>query len=77
VRNTEKIFKLIENIKKISKNINSYIPIYPDTGTGTKNIEFPEKYKISAERADWKIATNIKNSARPQSPNKRRKLIRL
>jgi hypothetical protein len=32
---------------------------------------------MPAERADRKIVTDMKNSAHPQSPNKRRKLIRL
>jgi hypothetical protein len=65
MRNTGEIFELINNIKKISKNINSYIPIYPDIDTGTENIKFSEEYKISAERADRKIITGMKNSARP------------
>jgi hypothetical protein len=77
VRNTEKIFEFVNNIKKISDNINFFIPIYPDTDIEVRDIKFFEKYKISAERTDRKTIINIKNSARPQSSNKRRKLIRL
>jgi hypothetical protein len=77
VRNTGKIFELINDIKEISENINSYIPIYPNTDTKIRNIEFSKKYKRSTERADRKIMTDIKNSTRPQSLNKRRKLTRL
>jgi hypothetical protein len=77
VQDTGEIFEFINDIKKISNNINSFIPIYPDTDIEIKNIEFFEKYKISVERAGREIVTNIKNSARPQSPSKRRKLIRL
>jgi hypothetical protein len=40
-------------------------------------LNFFEEYKMSVERAGRKIVTDIKNSARPQSLNKRRKLIRL
>jgi hypothetical protein len=58
------MFKLIKNIKEISKNINPYTPIYPDAGTKIENIEFPKKYKMLTERAGRKIITNIKNSAR-------------
>jgi hypothetical protein len=70
------IFELIDDIKKISENINSYISIYPDTDIGAGNIKFPKKYKMPAERAGRKIMTGMKNSARPQSPSKRRKLTR-
>jgi hypothetical protein len=77
VRNTGKIFEFVNNIKKISDNINSFIPIYSDTGIRVKDIKFSKKYEISAERADREIVTDIKNSARLQSSNKRRKLIRL
>jgi hypothetical protein len=76
VRNTGEIFEFIDDIKKIPDNINSFIPIYLDISIGIGNIEFSKKYKISAERADREIITNIKNSARPQSPSKRRKLTR-
>jgi hypothetical protein len=71
MRNIGKIFESINNIKKISENINFYIPIYLNTDTEAGNIEFP------VERAGRKIMTDIKNSARPQSFSKRRKLIRL
>jgi hypothetical protein len=57
VRSTGEVFELIENIKNI--------PIYPDAGAEVENIEFPEKYKIFAERAGRKIVTDMKNSARP------------
>jgi hypothetical protein len=76
MRNTGKIFEFVNDIKKISDNINPFIPIYPNTGTETKNIKFPEKYEMPTKRTGREIITNIKNSARPQSPNKRRKLIR-
>jgi hypothetical protein len=65
VRNTGKIFEFVNDIKKISDNINSFIPIYSDVGAETKNIEFFKKYEISAERADRKTVINIKNSTRP------------
>jgi hypothetical protein len=77
MRDTGEIFEFVNDIKEISENINLYTPIYPDTDTGVRNIEFSKKYKMPAERADRKIITNIKSSARPQSPNKRRNLIRL
>jgi hypothetical protein len=77
VRGTGKTFEFINDIKEISDNINFFIPIYPDADTRIEDIKFSKKYKISIERADRKIIINIKNSARPQSPNKRRKLIRL
>jgi hypothetical protein len=76
VRNTGKVFEFIDDIKKIPDNINPFIPIYPDAGTGTENIEFSEKYEMPVERAGRKVVTDIKNSARPQSSSKRRKLIR-
>jgi hypothetical protein len=76
VRNTGKIFKFINNIKEVSDNINFFIQIFSDAGIGIGNIKFLKKYKIPAERADREIITGIKNSARPQSSNKRRKLIR-
>jgi hypothetical protein len=69
------IFEFIDDIKKISDNINPFIPIYFGADIGIGNIEFSEKYKISTERTDREIITDIKNSARPQSSNKRRKLI--
>jgi hypothetical protein len=65
VRNTGKIFELINNIKKIPKKINSYIPIYPDIDIEVENIKFPETYKMPAEYTDREIMTGIKNSARP------------
>jgi hypothetical protein len=77
VRDTGEIFEFINDIKKISDNINFFIPIYSDIGIEIEDIKFSEKYKMPTERADRKIITNIKNSARPQSSSKRRKLIRL
>jgi hypothetical protein len=77
VRNTGEIFEFINDIKEISDNINFFISIYSDIDIEIGNIKFCKKYKMSAERADREIITNIKNSARPQSPNKRRKLTRL
>jgi hypothetical protein len=77
VRDTGKIFEFINDIKEISDNINFFIPIYPNADAGIKDIKFLEKYKIFAERADREIITDMKNSARPQSSHKRRKLIRL
>jgi hypothetical protein len=77
VRSTGKIVEFINDIKKVSDNIDPFISIYSDTDTRTKNIKFPEKYKISAEYADRETITGMKNFTRPQSPNKRRKLIRL
>jgi hypothetical protein len=77
VRDTGKIFEFINDIKEISDNINFFIPIYPNADAGIKDIKFSKKYKISVERAGRKIVTDMKNSARPQSLNKRRKLIRL
>jgi hypothetical protein len=65
VRNTGKIFEFVNDIKEISDNINFFISIYSNAGTGIGNIEFSEKYKMSAERADRKIMTDIKNFARP------------
>jgi hypothetical protein len=65
VRDTEKIFELINNIKEISENINFYIPIYPDVDIEIENIKFSKKYKISAEHADRKIVINIKNFIHP------------
>jgi hypothetical protein len=62
VRDTGEIFELVEDIKKISENINSYTPIYPNTDNEIKNIEFFEKYKIFAERTDREIITNMKNT---------------
>jgi hypothetical protein len=77
-REIREIFELIENIKKIKKipDVNFYIPIYSDADIRTENIKFPEKYELLAERAGREILTGIKNSARPQSPSKRRKLTR-
>jgi hypothetical protein len=76
VRNTGKIFEFVNDIKEILNNINFFISIYPDADTGIGDIKFSEKYKIPVERAGREIIINIKNSARPQSPSKRRKLIR-
>jgi hypothetical protein len=64
VRDTGKIFEFMNNIKEISDNINSFIPIYSDADTGIRNIKFFKKYKISAERAGRKTVMDIKNSAR-------------
>jgi hypothetical protein len=77
VRNTGKIFEFVNNIKKISDNINSFTPIYSDADTEIGNIKFSKKYKMPAERAGREIITDMKNSAHPQSFSKRRKLIRL
>jgi hypothetical protein len=77
VRNTKEIFEFVNNIKKISNNINSFISIYFDADIGIRDIKFFEKYEISAERADREIMTNIKNSTYLQFFSKRRKLIRL
>jgi hypothetical protein len=77
VRDTGKIFEFVNDIREIFNNINSFIPIYFGADIGIGDIEFSKKYKISAKRAGRKIMTDIKNSARPQSSNKRRKLIRL
>jgi hypothetical protein len=77
VRNTEEIFEFVNDIKKIPDNINFFIPIYSDAGTEIRNIKFLKKYEIPAERTNRKIVTDIKNSARPQFLNKRRKLILL
>jgi hypothetical protein len=75
VRGTGEIFELIGNVKKMSENINFYISIYLGAGIGIRDIKFLKKYKVPAERADREIMTDIKNSARPQSLSKRRKLI--
>jgi hypothetical protein len=77
VRDTREIFELIDDIKEIFENINFYISIYSDAGAEIRNIKFSEKNKMLVEYADRKIITNMKNSARPQFPNKRRKLIHL
>jgi hypothetical protein len=65
VRDIGKVFELIDNIKKILENINSYISIYPDADAGTENIKFSEKCKMPVERAGRKAVTGIKNFARP------------
>jgi hypothetical protein len=39
VRDTGKIFELINDIKEISENINFYIPIYFDADTEIGNVE--------------------------------------
>jgi hypothetical protein len=70
------VFEFINDIKKILNNINPFIQIYSDADIGIRDIEFSEKYKVFVERAGREIIINIKNSARPQSPSKRRKLIR-
>jgi hypothetical protein len=77
VRNTGEIFEFINNIKKVSNNINSFISIYSDVDTEIRDIEFFKKYKMFAERADREAVTDMKNFARPQSLSKRRKLTRL
>jgi hypothetical protein len=77
VGDTGEIFKLIKNIKEIPKNFNPYIPIYPGAGTGIEDITFSKKYEVPAKRAGRKIIINMKNSARPYSSSKCRKLIRL
>jgi hypothetical protein len=76
MRNTGEIFEFVDDIKKIPNNINLFISIYFSADIKTEDIEFSEKYKIFTERADREIITDIKNSARSQSPNKRRKSIR-
>jgi hypothetical protein len=60
MRDTEKIFESVNDIKKILNNINSFISIYSNTDTGTENIKFLEKYKIFAERTGREIITDIK-----------------
>jgi hypothetical protein len=65
VRDTGEIFEFVNDIKEISDNINSFIPIYFDADTEIGNIKFSEKYKISAERAGQKIVIDMKNSVRP------------
>jgi hypothetical protein len=65
VRGTGKIFELIENIKKVSENVNFYISIYSGFDIGIRDIEFFEKYKVSAERAGRKIMTDMKKFSRP------------
>jgi hypothetical protein len=77
VRNTGKIFEFVDDIKKVFNNINFFISIYLDIGAGIGDIEFFKKYKMPVKRAGREIITNIKNFTRPQSPNKRKKLIRL
>jgi hypothetical protein len=64
VRDTGKIFESINDIKKIPNNINFFIPIYLNADIRIRDIKFSEKYKISAERADRKTITDMKNSAR-------------
>jgi hypothetical protein len=76
MRNTGKIFEFVNDIKEKFKNINSYISIYPDTDIESGNIKFLMKYKIPVERTGREIITDIKNSTRPQSFSKRRKLTR-
>jgi hypothetical protein len=71
------MFEFVDDVKEIFNNINFFTPIYSGAGVRVENIEFSEKYKVPAERADRKTVTNIKNSARPQPSSKRRKLIRL
>jgi hypothetical protein len=77
VRGTGEVFELIDNIKEILENINFYIPIYFDVGTGAGNVKFLKKYEMPSERTGRKIMTGMKNSVYPQSFSKRRKLIRL
>jgi hypothetical protein len=69
------VFEFINNIKKISNNINSFTSIYSDVDIGAGDVKFSKEYKIFIERAGREI-TGMKNSARPQSLNKRRKLTR-
>jgi hypothetical protein len=64
-------------LKFFFENINFYTPIYLNADIEIGNIKFLEKYKIPTERADRKVITDMKNSARPQSSSKRRKLIHL
>jgi hypothetical protein len=75
VRDTGEMFKLIENLNFFEK-VNLYISIYSNVDAGIGDIKFSEKYKISAERVGREIITDIKNSVRPYSFSKRRKLIR-
>jgi hypothetical protein len=77
VRDIGEIFEFINDIKEISNNINLFISIYFDAGAEIGNIEFFKKFKMSVERTGREIIIDMKNSARPQSPSKRRKLIRL
>jgi hypothetical protein len=77
VRNTGEIFEFVNDIKEISNNINSFIPIYPDADIRAGDIEIFKKYEMLTERADREIITDMKNSTRSQPPNKRKKLIRL
>jgi hypothetical protein len=65
VRGTGEIFELIEDIKKVSENINPYIPIYFGASAGIENIKFSKKYEMPAERTGREIITDMKNSARP------------
>jgi hypothetical protein len=65
VRDIEEIFEFVDDIKKISNNINFFTPIYPDAGIKVEDIEFLKKYEISVKRIDRKIITDIKNFARP------------
>jgi hypothetical protein len=65
VRNTEKIFEFVNDIKKIPDNINFFIPIYSGADTEIGDVEFSEKYEMFVERAGRKIMTGIKNFARP------------
>jgi hypothetical protein len=65
VRDTAEIFEFVNNIKEVSDNINFFISIYFDIGTGIRDIKFLKKYIMFAERADREIITNMKNSARP------------
>jgi hypothetical protein len=65
VRGTGEVFELIENVKKISKNVNLYIPVYSGAGVEIEDIKFSKKYEVPAERTDRKIMINMKNSARP------------
>jgi hypothetical protein len=77
VRSIGEIFEFINDIKKVSDNINFFISIYFGVGAGAGDVKFFKKYKIPAERAGRKIVTGIKNFAYPQFFSKRRKLIRL
>jgi hypothetical protein len=76
VRDTGEVFEFVDDVKEVFNNINSFIPIYPDVGTGVGDIEFFKKYEMSAERAGREIITDMKNFTHSQSPSKRRKLTR-
>jgi hypothetical protein len=76
VRNTGKVLEFVNDIKKIFNNKKFFISIYSGTDIGIRDIKFSEKYKMPVERAGREVIMGMKNSARPQSLSKRRKLIR-